>query len=129
VGAGLTWLGGFGGDEPQPGEPEARAELEDLHERLVEDAARLVELAEAELAQGDPAVARGHAELAVSIHEQLASGSTELAAARFVLAQALWSEPAQHARARALAEQARAGRAALGEDGVAEIDAWLATRP
>jgi RIO-like serine/threonine protein kinase len=126
VGAGLVWLGGRDDAASQPEEHEAHAELGELHERLAEDAASLVELAEAALAEGRPAVARRHAELAVSIEERVASDSAELATARFVLARSLWSDPAQHARARALAEQARAERAALGNDGVAEIDEWLA---
>jgi hypothetical protein len=127
VAGGLTWLSRLV-DPAEPPEHAAVAEVEDLHERLAEDVVSLVELAEGALARGDLAAAREHAELAVAIGETVASGSAELAAARFVLAQALWSEPAQRARARALAEQARADHAARGGDGLAEIDAWLATR-
>jgi hypothetical protein len=126
-GTGLVWLGGFADRTPQASEHDAAA-IDGLHERLEEGAATLVMLAQAALARGELSVAREHAELGVLILERVADDAAELAAARFVLAQALWGEPSQHVRARALAEQARRARADLGDDAVAEIEAWLATR-
>lgn len=70
------------------------------------------------------------AELAVSLAGTPGVDERERADARFVLARALWPDPAERARARALAEQARDGYATLGEDhpGVEEVRAWLAVR-
>lgn len=126
VGGGAVGLLGLGDEEPLP--LPAAPEVAGVHARLAEDAASLVALAAVAQAHGEPAAAREHAELAVAIHERLASDGVELAAARFALAQALWSEPAQRARARALAEQARQGFASRPAR-QAEVDQWLATRP
>jgi len=48
-----------------------------------------------------------------------------IAESRFALARALWTRPAEHARARALARQAREGGAKDAKL-VARIDAWTA---
>jgi len=70
-------------------------------------------LAEVELDRGEPENARSHAEWAVAMLETDKAGVApnrlplELAWARFVLAQALWSQPEEQPRAHTLAEQAR----------------------
>lgn len=76
--------------------------------------------------------ARAHAEHAVSIRERNQVASEHLAEARFVLAQALWSDAEQRPRARALAQQARAAFAEHGKGSEAprgEVERWLAERP
>ncbi|MEM9458036.1 MAG: serine/threonine-protein kinase [Myxococcota bacterium] len=84
----------------------------------------LVELATVRLALGEPAVARAHAERAISILEGAQEPPKRLAKARFVLARALWSEPSQRARARRLALAARGEHAHASK-----VDAWLAEHP
>ena len=89
-------------------------------------------LAQAALDGHDPEAARVHAERAVSIREAGETSPSLLAKARLVLARALWPDPAQRGRARALAEQARDAYVELGEgmeDGAAEARAWLAEHP
>ncbi|MEM9453473.1 MAG: serine/threonine-protein kinase [Myxococcota bacterium] len=91
----------------------------------------LLGLATVALERGDPSSARIDAERAVSIRDAAAVAPGWLAVARFVLAQTLWSERSERARARALAEQARDALAAAEGPGdanvdVDEIEAWLA---
>ncbi|MCA9655156.1 MAG: serine/threonine protein kinase, partial [Myxococcales bacterium] len=86
-------------------------------------------LAEVELALGDAASARGHAERALAIREPGPGSGAGHEHLRFVLARALWDDPASRDRARALAQQARDGelaRGAEGQEALAEIEAWLA---
>ncbi|MEM9462090.1 MAG: serine/threonine-protein kinase [Myxococcota bacterium] len=92
----------------------------------------LLGLAMVALDKDDAASARGHAERAVSICESATVAPTLLAEVRFVLAQALWSQQGERARARMLAEQARDALTAAQGPGassvdLAKIDAWLAT--
>ncbi len=90
----------------------------------------LVGLANVALDQRDVDAARGYAERVVSIREQIEAPPARLAEARFLLAKALWSDPTQRARARALAEQARDGYAEHGkgyEQDVVKAEEWLAT--
>ena len=92
----------------------------------------LAVLATAAMELGDVDSARAHAERAISNWEAVAFDPTEIAKVRFLLAQALWSEPRERARAHALAEQARETLATRGdpdapEPTLAKIDAWLAT--
>ena len=56
---------------------------------------------------GDVTGARTQLEDAVRIAEATEAGPAELALARFDLARALWADPPEHARARAVAEQAQ----------------------
>ncbi|HVZ73512.1 MAG TPA: serine/threonine-protein kinase [Polyangia bacterium] len=49
-----------------------------------------------------------------------------IAETRFALARALWSRPADHERARALAQQARVGAAGVDAKMASQIDTWLA---
>ncbi|MEM9459883.1 MAG: hypothetical protein AAGF11_37250 [Myxococcota bacterium] len=76
--------------------------------------------------------ARAHAERAVSVREAANATPTLLAEARFVLAQALWSDHNEQPRARALAEQAQEALATADDPArstvdLDEIDDWLAT--
>jgi eukaryotic-like serine/threonine-protein kinase len=89
----------------------------------------LVGLAEVALAKHDPEDARAHAERAVAVREAGETSPELLAEARFVLAQALWSDRSQRARAHTLAEQARDAYTELGEgeaEHLAEVQTWLA---
>ena len=76
--------------------------------------------------------ARAHAERAVSIREAATVAPELLVQARFVLAQALWSERHGRARARVLAKQAREALAAAegpseSDVDLEEVEAGLAT--
>jgi len=97
------------------------------------DVARsLVALTELMLEQQDPTAARAHAERAIAILEAHGTLPDFLAVARFRLAQALWSDPSQRDRARALATLARDGAAERGGAQarlIAGIDEWLAEHP
>ncbi len=102
--------------------------------------ATLVGLAKCRLALKDVAGAVIHLERALSLRTQddaAAPGAqgSDLEEARFLLAKTLWSRSAgapQRARARALAEQARDGYAALdgptSADARAEVERWLQGR-
>ena len=94
----------------------------------------LVGRAMAELATGAPQEARLHAERALAIYGTDPMAPEQLAEARFTLARALWSDRTQHARARALAEQAREGLNAASGPGqvdldIGEVETWLAEHP
>ncbi|MGH1345952.1 MAG: tetratricopeptide repeat protein [Nannocystales bacterium] len=92
----------------------------------------LSSLAKVALAEGDFEGARAHAERALSIRESHPVAPEQLAKARFILARALWSEPSQRDRARALAAQALDALVEVGgphEDIRAEVEGWLAKRP
>jgi tetratricopeptide (TPR) repeat protein len=89
----------------------------------------LAAVADVELSQHELPAARAHAERMLSIEEAGGGAPASLAAARWLVARTSWPDPAQRARARALAQQARDAYATLGEDHrdrLAEIDAWLA---
>jgi len=94
---------------------------------LPERARPWVGLADLALAAGDFTEARVNAERALAV-PVITAAPTLLARARFVLAQALWSEPQAHARA---VELARFAQLALEEepDERARVDAWLRTHP
>jgi serine/threonine protein kinase/tetratricopeptide (TPR) repeat protein len=86
-----------------------------------------LDLARLELAEKRPAEARRLAEGAV---DPIAKQDPQLAAqARFVLAEALWSERRERPRATALAREARTTLVAANAPAhkVAEVDAWLGT--
>ncbi|MEM7157938.1 MAG: serine/threonine-protein kinase [Myxococcota bacterium] len=92
----------------------------------------LLSLSEIALLQDRPDDARGYAEQGLSIREEAQSSPMELAASRFRVAQALWSDPdaspSDRSRARSLAQQAREvfvdqGKAARKR--VEEVDQWL----
>jgi tetratricopeptide (TPR) repeat protein/tRNA A-37 threonylcarbamoyl transferase component Bud32 len=92
----------------------------------------LTSLGQARLAGGDRAGAVVALERALAIAEARALPITDVAAANFALAQALWSDVPERPRARAQAQVARAAAASMGKLGAAqlvEIDAWLAARP
>lgn len=85
-------------------------------------------LARVALARHDTATARQHAERAVAIREASEGSPAALAEARFLLAQALWSDRAAHPRARTLAEQARSAYVEAGDaqrKALAEVERWL----
>ncbi|MCA9709902.1 MAG: tetratricopeptide repeat protein, partial [Myxococcales bacterium] len=92
-------------------------------------------LAKVALAQDRFDVAREHAERAVAIREGTEVPPGLLAEARFMLARALWSDPAGRSRARALATQAREGWASTGADDeltkdyLARVEQWLTEHP
>jgi tetratricopeptide (TPR) repeat protein len=91
----------------------------------------LVGLAKVALAQKEFESARAHAERAVSIRQASEVAPDLLAEARFLLAQALWSDRPQRARARELAEQARdtwieVDAAGQSKEHLAEAETWLA---
>ncbi len=92
-------------------------------------------LAEVALVQERPADAVPLAKRVVSVREQAGGSSAKLAAARFLLAQALWSAPPEGERDRglalALAEQAREALVADAATGLPSerlpvIEQWLA---
>ncbi len=82
-------------------------------------------MAESELALGRPSAALVHAERAVAIREVHPEAALDLAWARFVAAQAMWTVPATRADALALAERARAVLAEAGSTDLAEVETWL----
>ncbi len=84
----------------------------------------LVGLANVGLAQGQPIRAREHAARAVSILEAAREQPERLAEARFVLARAMWAEPADRAQSWRLALSARADHARPSE-----VEAWLRKHP
>nr|MCH9684373.1 tetratricopeptide repeat protein [Deltaproteobacteria bacterium] len=89
----------------------------------------LVGLARLAMAEGDLDLAREHAERAVDIGTSAQGFIEHSAEANFVLARALWPEPAQRSRARALAERAQTIYGQVGAGAVgprAEIERWLA---
>jgi tetratricopeptide (TPR) repeat protein/predicted Ser/Thr protein kinase len=88
-------------------------------------------LAEAELGDRRPATAAARAERALRLREHSGASPTQLAGTRFVLARALWDAKIDRARARELAQQARAAYRSAGEtkaNELAKIDAWLRAR-
>ncbi|MEM9459372.1 MAG: tetratricopeptide repeat protein [Myxococcota bacterium] len=92
----------------------------------------LVGLAMVALKMGDSETARENGERAVSIRKDTMVAPQLLAEARFVLAQALWSEKHERPRAHVLAVQARDALATAEDPGesdldLEEIDAWLVT--
>ncbi len=92
----------------------------------------MVGLAKVALEQGDFEVARQQAERAVSVRESAGTSASDLADTRFLLARALWTEPAQRTRAHALAVKARDGYVGdqQGHDeGLPAIERWLAEHP
>ncbi len=66
-------------------------------------------------------------EHALSLPTSAAVSSSDLAVTRFALARALWHDPAQRARALALAAEARAAQEGHTAR-IAELDAWVAER-
>jgi len=97
-------------------------------------ASTLDNLANVALAQDRPGDAIPLAQRAVTLRENRAFPAEHLAAARLVLARALWDAPADagrdRARARSVAEQARDGFRAGGHASeLAEADQWLADHP
>ncbi|HVE83267.1 MAG TPA: tetratricopeptide repeat protein, partial [Myxococcales bacterium] len=69
-------------------------------------------------------------EHSLSVREQSGVAATELAEARFALAQSLWLGGRDRRRARTLAQQAREGYTASGDrDHVSEVARWLQERP
>ncbi|MCX4244543.1 serine/threonine-protein kinase [Paraliomyxa miuraensis] len=92
----------------------------------------LLSMAELALHEGDHPTARAKAERAVEIHASAGSTPVVLAQARFVLARALWEDPASRARAQALATQARDACIEYGEGArtlLAQVDDWLEMHP
>ena len=88
-----------------------------------------VELGMTELARGRAAAAADRIAAALPVLERPGGSPMNLAEARFALARSLWGAGRDRARARALAEQSRAGYAALGEGfepAADEVAAWLA---
>ena len=76
--------------------------------------------------------ARELAERAVAILEGSEAAPERLAASRFVLAQTLWADRGQRARAHALGRQARDAYATLGasqREPLEAVGAWLAAHP
>jgi tetratricopeptide (TPR) repeat protein len=85
-------------------------------------------LADVALAQQQFDVGRAHAERGISILETHEALPDLLAVTRFVLAQALWPDRSQRARARIVAGQARDALADRGKhtaEELAEVEAWL----
>ncbi len=90
----------------------------------------LVELARLALAQGQVDAARAHAERAVATGRSHEMPPKVIAKARFVLAQSLWPDPSERARARELAEHARRALVQVGTGGEVEAlrveaEQWL----
>jgi eukaryotic-like serine/threonine-protein kinase len=84
---------------------------------------------EAQLMAGRPRRALPPLERAVALYERTEKRVDEASRARFLLARALWPNRRGRARARRLAEEARAGFAEVGDqERVAEIDRWMARR-
>jgi len=90
--------------------------------RTVHVAEALLDVAETARRDDDFAAARDHAQRAVDLAADL---PLVRARARFILADALWAEPAERSRARALAAKARATYDDAGDSRVAKVDAWL----
>ncbi|MCA9648437.1 MAG: serine/threonine protein kinase [Myxococcales bacterium] len=90
-------------------------------------ATSLFGLAEVALAEGNDEAAREPAERALEIRVSSEAAPLTVANTRFLLARALWSDPQQRPRARALAEQAHEVMASLGvrAERLAEVEAWL----
>ncbi len=92
-------------------------------------------IAEAQLGLGDARGARAHAQRAIELLTEYEPTDTALVEARFVLARALWSEPAERDRARQLVKQARTELKAMRNEGgdsqelIGKIDHWLAAHP
>jgi tetratricopeptide (TPR) repeat protein len=86
----------------------------------------LTELGVTLVGEGKPAEAIAPLEQAIAWRTAEHAGPEYLGRTRFALARALWSQPAQHVRALALAKQAREDFHADPKT-VAEIDAWLAS--
>lgn len=117
-------------------QPEARALLQRAVEMFEAEfgavhsslAFPLRDLAKVAMEEGNFDEAVAHASRAVEI-VQVAGGRIPKSSFRFVLARALWADPRERVRARALAEEARHeladehGREVIQRD---EIDAWLA---
>ena len=89
----------------------------------------LVGLARAALERGEFEAAREPAQRALAIRETAEVAPERLAETRFILGRALWSDPAQRARARALVEQANETYAELDSREAAKTRAWLAEHP
>jgi Tfp pilus assembly protein PilF len=88
----------------------------------------LANLAESHLGSGDPATALPLAQRALDLWQSRGSKTTAAAWARFVLARCLWEIQGDRARARQLAQEARALLdGAPRSPRAAAIDAWLAS--
>jgi tetratricopeptide (TPR) repeat protein len=84
---------------------------------------------QSELARGRLREAQAALEHAVSLREKEPDDADPLAESRFALARALVAQGGDRARARKLAEEARAGYASLGDayhDKVVDVERWLA---
>jgi predicted Ser/Thr protein kinase len=86
----------------------------------------LTQLGIARIGLGSPAEAIAPLEEAIAAREAAHVGAPMLGESRFALARALWSRPAEKARALTLARQARAEYAGDAKHGK-EIEAWLAS--
>jgi len=94
-------------------------------------AAALAGIGQSLLALAQAAEAVESLERAVAIRERVEGDPHDLAAARFLLARALWDARGDRARAVGLARDARAQYAAEGDRArseIAEVDRWLARR-
>ncbi|MEM7153034.1 MAG: serine/threonine-protein kinase [Myxococcota bacterium] len=96
------------------------------HPRLV---GPLVILSELEFERGRVVVARQYAERAMALSERGEVPPVEFAQVRLALAQALWSDPAERARARTLAERAAATEDDAADRLRARATAWLQGHP
>jgi serine/threonine-protein kinase len=86
-------------------------------------------LGELELARGKPAAAVGPLERGLAVHGAQARAD-ETADMKLLLADALWRSGWDHARARALAEEAHAGYESVGHrPGQAKATQWLVAHP
>ncbi|MEM9460901.1 MAG: serine/threonine-protein kinase, partial [Myxococcota bacterium] len=89
----------------------------------------LVGLARAALEQDEAEAAREPAQRALAIREAAQIAPERTAETRFILGRALWSDPTQRARARALVEQADQTYAKLQSRDRAKTQAWLVEHP
>jgi hypothetical protein len=78
------------------------------------------------LGLGRPADAIAPLEEGLRVRVEKGGGVDRINETRALLARALWARPAERARARALATQARAELAAAGSKDAAAVSAWLA---
>ncbi|MCB9569734.1 MAG: tetratricopeptide repeat protein, partial [Myxococcales bacterium] len=146
---------GLGADHPKVAFPLLGLADLAIDEGRLDDAERLfrraLEIREASLGVDHPrtafplgglaevAVERGKlrdaiplAERALELRQRASTEASELADARFILARALGDDRSQRARARELAEEARAGFAAHPEGSARDlekVDAWLKGHP
>jgi tRNA A-37 threonylcarbamoyl transferase component Bud32/tetratricopeptide (TPR) repeat protein len=113
---------------------EARAAFEMASTIWTRQAAEPARLADARAGLGLALLGEGRAADAVAPLEQALAARADkttpaevVGETRFALARALWSKPSEHARALALARDARADYARVGGDAadVARVDQWL----